>query len=383
MTEKLYYKDAYLSRFNARVLECSECDGAFLAVLDATAFFPEEGGQYSDTGYLGTARVSRVTEKDGIIYHLVDAPLTVGDFVEGIIDFDDRYEKMQCHTAEHILSGLINKKYGYNNVGFHLGADEVTMDISAPLSRDELLEIERLANEAVFANVAVEAIFPSKDDAERMQYRSKIEITENLRIVNIGEYDSCACCAPHVRATGEIGSIKILDFTGLRGGTRIFIVAGRRALRFYREMFDNLAYISHALSVPKNECAAALEKYIASAEADRGELKLLKKAVFEREAELLLPRENTVVKCFEGANPDQLRAYANKAVSKVGKILVLLSPTDVDCKYILASEKIDLRAEMKKINAALDGRGGGSAIMAQGSFKASLEDIEKYFIENY
>ena len=383
MTEKLYYKDAYLSSFNATVIDCQEREGAYAVVLDSTAFFPEEGGQYSDTGRLSDARVSRVTEEDGIIYHLSDKPLLVGSVVEGVIDFDERYEKMQCHTAEHILSGLINKKYGYSNVGFHLGADEVTMDISAPLSRDELLEIELLANEVVFKNVPVCAIYPDAEEAMKMQYRSKLDITENLRIVNIGEYDSCACCAPHVSATGEIGSIKIVDFTGLRGGTRIFITAGRRALRYFRSLFDNLAVISHALSVPKTESAAAFEKYVLTAEEAKNELKQLQKAYFEREADIFPESDNTVVKIFNGATQDQMRAFANKAVSKVDGILVLLSPSSEDVKYIIASQKCDLRGEMKKINAALEGRGGGSAVMAQGSFKASPADIEKYFLENY
>ena len=383
MTEKLYYKDAYTSRFFANVTECVESGGEYTVVLDSTAFFPEEGGQYSDTGYLKDARVLRVSEQDGVIYHTTDKPVKVGERVEGIIDFDERYEKMQCHTAEHILSGLINKKYGYNNVGFHLGADEVTMDISSPLSREELLEIEMLANEVVFKNISVESLFPSPEEAENMSYRSKLDITENLRIIKIGEYDSCACCAPHVKATGEIGSIKIIDSVGLRGGTRIFITAGRRAVRYYRALFDNLAVISHSLSVPKTECAEAVEKYVKDAEEAKSELKLLKKAFFEREAELLSKTDKTVVRIFPGASQEQLRAFANKAAEKVDGILVLLSPASDDVKYIIASQNYDLRGEMKKINAALDGRGGGSAVMAQGSFKASSSDIEKYFLENY
>ncbi len=383
MTEKLYYKDAYIKEFISEVIECNPCDNGYLVVLRESAFFPEEGGQYSDRGTIGTANVISVSERDGVIYHLTDGSLAVGAQVLGKIDFDERYEKMQIHTAEHILSGLIHSMFGYDNAGFHLGMDEVTMDINAPLTFDELMQVEARANEIIYENIEVNTFFPTPEEAEKMQYRSKLDITENLRIVKIGEYDSCACCAPHVKRTGEIGSIKILDFTGLRGGVRIRIIAGRRAFFLYRDMFSNLAKISHALSVPKLDTGDAVLKYISSAELVKAELKALKISAFEREAELVEKTDKSAVFIFKGAEIDQLRAFANKAVSKIGGILVLLEPTSADCKYILASTSVDLKGEIKKINTALGGRGGGSSVMAQGSFNAPLCDIEKYFKENY
>lgn len=380
MTEKLYYENAYVKDFSAEVISCEKVGDCYLAVLSKTAFFPEEGGQYSDRGRLDGVRVLNVTEKDGLIYHYTDAPLEIGKTVSGSIDFAERYEKMQCHTAEHILSGLIHKIFGLDNVGFHLGRDDVTMDISKPLSREELEKIEALANEAVYKNVEVTALYPRADELSSYTYRSKLDITENVRIINIGDYDSCACCAPHVMRTGEIGIIMILDTEKLRGGMRIHIAAGYRAYRIYTQMYHNLAKISHALSVPRLECADAVKKTLSDLEELKSAYKISKAAYFEREAELLPKAEGNLVRTYSDATLDELRAFANKAVSKVSGMLVLLSGKDGEYKYLIASKGTDLKAEVKKINAALCGKGGGSSAMVQGSFSASIADIEKYFI---
>ena len=262
MTEKLYYNDAYLKEFTARVISCDVSGDLYDAVLDKTAFFPEEGGQYSDRGTLGSAKVVNVKEKDGIIHHYADSALDVGAEVVGKIDFDERYEKMQCHTGEHILSGIIHSLYGLDNVGFHLGADEVTMDVSAPLTREQLDEVERLANEVIYKNVEVVASFPTQAELSAMEYRSKLDLYENVRIVKIGDYDSCACCAPHVKYTGEIGVIKILDSAKLRGGIRLFITAGRRAVRVFGEYYKTLQSASALLSLPKFEIVGGINKLL-------------------------------------------------------------------------------------------------------------------------
>ena len=379
MTEKLYYKDAYLKEFSANVLSCVRDGERYVAVIDRTAFFPEEGGQYSDKGILGGASVLGVTEKDGIIYHYLDAPLKEGGEVSGEIDFSERYEKMQCHTAEHILSGLIHKIYGLDNVGFHLGKEDVTMDVSSPLSWDDLMKIESLANEAVYADVAVEAVYPSVEELPMLKYRSKLEIKENVRIINIGEYDSCACCAPHVKHTGEIGLITILDAEKLRGGMRIHIAAGKRAYQIYRKMYENLAEISHLLSVPRLEAAEAVRKNLSDLEDIKNAYKNSRIEYFEREASLIKSHSGNLILTFNGATQDEMRSLANKAVDKVSGILVLLSESEGCYKYLLASKNVDLKNEIKKINAALGGRGGGSSVMAQGSFAATLTEIEKYF----
>lgn len=380
MTEKLYYIDAYMKEFCAEVISCVKKGEEYVTVLDRTAFFPEEGGQYSDKGTIGGVTVINVLERDGIIYHYTESAVREGENVFCSIDFTERYEKMQCHTAEHILSGLIHSFFMLDNVGFHLGADDVTMDISAPLSWDDLMRIEEMANEAVFANAEVIAIYPSSEQLSSLSYRSKLDITENVRIINIGGYDSCACCAPHVRRTGEIGLISILDAEKLRGGMRIHIAAGKRAYRMYRKMHENLAQISHALSVPRFNTAAAVRKTLSDLEEKKIAYKNARVLYFQREADLIAPCKQNLVLEFKGATQEELRALANRAVGKVDGILVLLSESNGEYKYLLASNTIDIKGEIKKINAALGGKGGGSSVMAQGSFAATLSEIKEYFI---
>ena len=379
MTEKLYYIDAYMKEFSAVVLSCESVEGGFWMTLDRTAFFPEEGGQYADRGYIGDARVLDVREREAVIYHLTDAPAEVGKTVLCKLDFEERYEKMQCHTAEHILSGIVHKKYGLDNVGFHLGRDYVTMDLSGVLTREELDEVEREANEAVFANVEVTAHFPKPCELPLLNYRAKLDISENVRIVNIGEYDSCACCAPHVARTGECGLIKILDFEKIRGGLRLFITAGRRALFDYRALFSSATEISRLLSVPKEEIANGVRKLLSDLEYERSAFKNYRLSLIKERASALEAADGSRVVTLDGASTEELRIFASEAVSRVSGMLVALSCDGASVRYAIASNSIDLRAVVKEANQALSGRGGGSASMVQGSFSASIAEIEEYF----
>ncbi len=379
MTEKLYYSDAYAEEFEALVLSCEPADKGFDIVLDRTAFFPEEGGQYSDRGTLGGVSVFDVKEISGTIHHCTDAPLTVGEAVMGKIDFAERYEKMQCHTGEHILSGLIHKLHGLDNVGFHLGTDDVTMDISAPLTREELNHIEGLANEIIYKNIEVKTSFPTAEELSAMEYRSKLDLTENVRIVEIGEYDACACCAPHVKYTGEVGLIKILDFAKLRGGIRIHITAGRRAMRVFGEYYKNAQKVSELLSVPKQNIAEGAEKIYSELSELKSKYSSYRLAVMLKEAERLDGTDKNIVLLFPDAETDELIAFSNTAVNKVGGILVLLSGGEGAYRYVISSRSVDLKAASAEINKSLLGRGGGKANMLQGSFACGLEEIKEYF----
>lgn len=379
MTEKLYYKDAYIIEFTARVISSEKREDLYAVVLDRTAFFPEEGGQYADKGMLGSAKVLDVREADGIIYHYTDAPVEVGEEVVGKIDFDERYEKMQCHTGEHILSGIIHELYGLDNVGFHLGADDVTMDVSAPLSREELDRVERLANEVIYKNVEVTSSFPTREELSGMQYRSKLDLYENVRIVKIGEYDSCACCAPHVKYTGEIGVIKILDFAKLRGGIRIFISAGRRAVKTFDEYYKTLQSVSGLLSLPKSEIADGVNKLIGDLSELKNTYSAYRVSVLEKQAEALEYSEGNRVILLDGASIPELIAYSNAARTKTGGILVLLSGVDGDYKYVISSQSVNLREISAQINKSLLGRGGGRPEMIQGSFASKYDEIAGYF----
>ena len=310
MTEKLYYKDAYLAEFTATVLACDAIDGSYRIVLDKTAFFPEEGGQYSDHGYIESSRVRDVREESGVIYHLADSPVTVGASVNCRIDFDERYEKMQCHTAEHILSGLIYTHFGLDNVGFHLGADYVTMDVSGVLERQDLDRIEDMANAIVFENVAVISEFPTPSELPTLNYRAKLDLTENVRIVRIGEYDACACCAPHVARSGECGLIKILDFQKLRGGIRMFITAGRRALKYFRAMFTSAGEISQLLSVPKEEIADGVTKLNEALAKERADFKSYRLSSARARAAAVEHTSGNLVLHFADLEGEELRVRA-------------------------------------------------------------------------
>lgn len=206
MTERLYNQDVYTKTFTATVRSCQEASGrdGYEVILDRTAFFPEGGGQYGDIGWLSGIRVTDTQEKDGEVIHYTEEPLEAGSTIDGEIDWKIRFSRMQQHTAEHILSGLVHKRFGYQNVGFHLGDDLCTMDFNGPVTKEQMEEIEQEANRAVYQNIPVQILYPSEEELEGMEYRSKIEIDGQVRIVWIPGYDRCACCATHVGSTGEI-----------------------------------------------------------------------------------------------------------------------------------------------------------------------------------
>ena len=378
MTEKLYYTNAYIKEFDSEVVSVTKREDGFAVVLSKTAFFPEEGGQSSDSGYIEGARVKHVYEESGIIYHLTDtAP--EGETVHCTLDFDERFEKMQCHTAEHILCGFVHKLYGLSNVGFHLGDDEVTFDVDGILSREQLDKVEQLANAAVFANVKIDTFFPTQEQISTLEYRSKLDFTDGVRIVKIGDYDSCACCAPHVAYTGEVGLIKILDFMKHRGGTRIWMVAGKRALSDYRLRYENIKRISAMLCAPQLETADTLERYIADSEASKIALKQARLKIAELEAQTVEARQGDAVFYHPDFQIPELIAFSNIANKKIEGILVAISGTEGDYKYVISSSSVDLRAMSKDINTALSGRGGGRPEMIQGSFNTTIEKIKEYF----
>ncbi len=379
MTEKLYYKDAYIKEFDAAVLSSVEMeDGTFDVVLDKTAFFPEEGGQSSDKGYIGASRVTDVQERAGVVHHYCRSSVE-GSTVRCVIDFDERFEKMQCHTAEHILCGIMHRLYGSENVGFHLGDDDVVFDVDTVLTREQLDEVRALANKAVYENRAVSTHFPSPEEITALQYRSKLDLKENVRIVNIEGYDSCACCAPHVSFTGEIGTIAILDFEKHRGGTRIHMLAGARAERDYAKRYGVIKKISALTSEPQETVADAVENLVKTLENTRQNLKMARLKESELRAELLPQSDSNAVVLLGDYTVPELIDFSNAALSKVGGMLVALAGSDGDFKYVISSRTCDVRSKAKEINAALAGRGGGRPEMIQGSFASSLAEIEAYF----
>lgn len=382
MTEKLYYKDAYIKEFKAEVVDSVTDQLGIAVILDKTAFFPEEGGQSADNGYILDARVVDVREKNGVIYHYVDRAIDIGRSVECKLDFAERFEKMQCHTAEHILSGAIKKLYGLDNVGFHLGDVAVTMDVNGYLTREQLDEVELIANRAVFDNVPVNTFFPDREALATLNYRSKLELVDNVRIVEIEGYDMCACCAPHVARTGEIGMIKILDYERHRGGIRINIAAGYRALRDYKIKYLNAQRISAVFSSPQDVIADAAENFYKEAECLKSELKRAKVTGARLNAMLIKKTEGSYVFYNSEYTVDELREVVNTAKSSVGGIIIALSGNEGNYKLVMSSESVELSTIYKKILSDLGGKGGGRDNMIQGSVTASLDEIKAYF-ENF
>ena len=378
MTEKLYYQNAYIKEFDAQIISINQIDDGYDVVLDRTAFFPEEGGQSADTGYIGSAQVKHVYEKDGIIHHVTDTAPDLGEN-KCKIDFSVRFEKMQCHTAEHILCGIIHRLFGLDNVGFHLGDDEVTFDVNGILDRAELDRVEEIANEVVFANLKIDTVFPSAEKLSDIEYRSKLDITDGIRLVKIGDVDTCACCAPHVAFTGEVGMIKILDYMKHRGGTRIWMVAGKRALVDYRKRYDSVKRISGMLSTPQIMIADTLEAYILDSDATKASLKASRLKIAELQARSVEENDGNGVILLDDFSIPELIAFSNTAIGKISGILVALSGSEGDYKYVISSRTVDLRSISRDINSALGGRGGGRPEMIQGSFSATLSQIKEYF----
>lgn len=377
-TRKLYYEDAYMRKFTAEVVRCERAGDGWDVALTATAFFPEEGGQTADTGALGPVRVTDAHEKNGVILHRTDGPLEPGQTVEGVLDWPERFRKMQDHTGEHIVSGLVHAKYGYENVGFHLGSDGCTVDFDGELTRSQLDEIEWQANQAVWRNVAVTARFPAAPELAAMIYRSKLDLTENVRIVTVEGVDMCACCAPHVSSTGQIGAIKILDFMRHRGGTRLWMKSGADALTDYRARYEAAAAISGLLNVPQGDIAAGVERLIEQRDGLKRELADLRRQMAAEKAAALPETEGHLAVFFDG-DEDALRTLANAGMEKCGGVCAVFSGTDGAWRFVMASAHTDMRKFIKENGPSIQARGGGQERMISGRSAASRAEIEAFF----
>mgnify|MGYP002674459574 FL=1 len=379
MTEKLYEHDPYLSRHSATVLSCDERGGKYEVVLDRTAFFPEGGGQAYDTGTIDNAPVIDVQIQNEIITHLCDEPLTVGGSVICEVDAAQRLRRMQCHSGEHIVSGLIHRLHGLDNVGFHLGSSDVTLDTSGTLSDDELQRIEYLANEAVAKNVPIRAIYPTPDELSRYDYRSKLDLTDGVRLIEIPGYDLCACCAPHVRRTGEIGMIKLISHINYKGGLRIHMLCGARALDDYSMRCAQTSAIGELLSVKDHECADAVASLLSRLDDSKRERDELVRSIIAREAEAARPTDGNLVFVLPQAFAQGLRELVNLALPKCGGICAAFAGSDGTYTFIAASTGVDLRAISKEMLSALSGKGGGRPEMIHGSVTCTAADIHRYF----
>jgi alanyl-tRNA synthetase len=378
-TEKLYYENAFLREFEAGVLSCAPEKGGWAVVLDRTAFYPEGGGQPADRGSLGGVPVADVQERGGQVVHLCESPLEPGARVTGVLDWDRRFDHMQQHSGEHILSGVLRSLYGCDNVGFHLGADTVTIDYNRELTDGEVLEAERLANEAVYQNAKVEIDYPGPEALAQLNYRSKKELFGRVRIVRFPGADCCACCGTHVLRAGQVGLIKVLSCQKFREGARLEIVCGGRAFRYLAAVVEQNREISRSLSVKPLETAAAAERLKAELAGEKARVFQLEETMFASLAEESRGKGDTLL-FREPMRPDAVRRLADAVARASGGRAAVFSGEGGCFSYaLIRSDGGDVSALVKKMNAALRGRGGGRGGAAQGSVEAERSEIEAFF----
>lgn len=376
-TIQLYNENAYQVEFQATVLDCIEQKEEYHIILDRTAFFPEGGGQYGDRGQLNEVEVFDTQIKDGIILHYTKHPIEVGTTVQGVIDWKRRYSMMQNHSSEHMVSGLIHKKYGYDNVGFHLGEEEMTLDFNGMLTMEQLLLLEREVNEVIWRNMPVEITFPTKEELETMSYRSKKEIEGSIRIVTIEGIDVCACCAPHVRRTGEIGCVKIISVQKNKSGVRVTVLAGDRALSDYEKKHEGMMQICKLLSI-KPEQAFSVIKHLQE-EKQRVEYELLeyKLSTLKQQAEQVIPHDGILCMETKALSGKEIREVCNCLMERgtLGIVLNRQEEEQMEFQYIIGSKQRDVREIASLLKEKLNGRGGGKPQMIQGTAVGTKEEV--------
>lgn len=375
-TERLYYVDSHMQEFTAQVLACEESRRGYRVVLDRTAFFPEGGGQSGDIGWLNGTEVFNTYEEHGLVYHETKSPVTVGEVVNGRLDFKERFSRMQQHSGEHIVSGIVHSLYGYDNVGFHLGADVTTLDFNGELKEAQVREVEILANQAVFENLPVEILYPAKEELQTLDYRSKIDIDGQVRLVWIPGVDLCACCAPHVKNTGEIGLIKVLACDRHRGGCRMTMVSGMRALLDYQRKQQSVSEVSVALSARPEKIGEAVLHQKEQQAKLREQLNAMQAVYLQQKLNEIGPENRNV--CIFEAEMDNIAArnFINSAMERSDGICAAFVGTEeAGYHYILGSRTVDMRGFSRELNARFQGKGGGKPEMVQGSLKGSREEI--------
>lgn len=377
MTERLFDTDSHLSEFTATVLSCHKTEKGYAVLLDRTAFFPESGGQGCDLGVIGDAAVLDVQETEEGILHYTDRAVPTGQ-ADCKIDFARRFRHMQNHSGEHIIAGLIHRLYGFENIGFHLG-EEVTADFNGLLDRNQIEEIERLANKAVFQNVPFFCWYPAADELSALSYRSKEGISGAVRLVKIEGYDLCACCAPHVKFSGEIGLIRITDFYKNKGGTRLVLKCGSDALADYREKEENTRGISVLLAVKQNETFAGVQSLSETLKTAKYEISQLKKRLIEAKSAAFRPERAVTALFEEGLDGKELQLFADLLHKKHGGIRAVFSGQEGGLSFAICGEEKELEPFFAALKSRFPVRGGGRGGILQGTLSATKEELLAFF----
>ena len=377
--EKLYEANPYLTTFTARVESCVQGKRGFDVVLDQTAFYPEGGGQPYDTGILGGVPVLEVHEREGRVVHTCAQPLEAGSRVEGTIDWDRRFDLMQHHSGEHIISGLAHAKWGCDNVGFHMGSDVITIDLNVELNEDQLRELEQAANRYIWEDHPMVITYPSPQELEELEYRSKKALTGRVRITSFPGADTCACCGTHVATSGQVGLVKLLSMQRFREGVRIELVCGRRALDHMSRVLEQNHQVSNLLSAKPMETGAAVQRMLEENAALKSRILTMEDHRFAALAQEYAGAGEVLL--FEdGLTPDGLRRLCDAILRTCGGRCACFSGQEGEgYKYALGEKDGDLRSFVKTMNQTLDGRGGGKPGFVQGSVRAGRKEIEAFF----
>ena len=412
MTEELYYTSAYITEFLAEVLECRKIDDSrgdkgfisktgddktnaclYEVVLDRTAFFPEQGGQSSDIGILeyedGGVKANvlhtRIENEKGVqIFHVADREIPVGTRVHGVIDWKHRFSNMQQHTGEHIFSGLVHSTFGYDNVGFHLSDSEVTMDYNGVLDQDDISKLEMMANQAIWDNLEVICEFPEEKELANIPYRSKKELEGDVRIVTIPGIDICACCAPHVNKTGEIGILKVVGLQNYKGGVRVNILCGKRALEYISAEHKIVSQLSGMLTTSVDNVVSSVKRAFDDISGLKVEVSKAKEALIEYEVEELCKdienegKEDIFVVKDDSFDSNMMRKFVNAlALRFSGYCGVYAKSSEKGYRFIIASGTAgkDCKVLCDELRQKFGAKGGGTPAMVQGSL--SCNDINE------
>lgn len=380
MTEKLYYNDSLAVKFEASVIRCekSDKDNLYELVMDKTLFYPEGGGQPSDMGTINNAEVVYVKENSDEIIHYVTKEFQKGEAVQGEIDQKRRLDFMQQHTGEHIISGLIHSKFGYDNVGFHMGKDFVQLDFNGILTKFDVENIEQTANEMIYADKPIIVSYPTKEELEKLEYRSKKELSGQVRIVNVVDCDICACCGTHFKSTAPVGIIKLVNFQKYKEGVRIFMLAGNRALEDYKIKNDIVLSISGKTSAKPYETDKAVDKLIEENNALKASLNALKGELIKYKASEIAEGTKSAVLFEENMNPAELRKFCEVLCQRANIAMVCCGNDESGYKYAFGSIKENVSELGKALNQKLNGKGGGKGEVIQGSVNASKSEIENF-----
>ena len=379
MTEKLYYTDGHLSRFEALVCSCEREGDGYAVRLDRTAFFPGGGGQEADKGTLAGQKLLSLREEGEDIIHVVEEPLAPGEAVTGELDWQLRFRRMQGHSGEHIMSGTVHRLFGCDNVGFHMGADVITIDLNVELTQDQVRALEEAANRYIWEDHPVQITYPSPEELAHLEYRSKKAIQGQVRIVSFPGADTCACCGTHVSSSGQVGLVKLLSCQKFRSGVRIELVCGGRAFAFLSKVWEQNHQISNLTSAKLLETAPAVERLLGENQALKSRILTLEDAHFAALARQY-QGAGDVVLFEEDLKPDGLRRLTAAVQAACGGRCACFSGRDGQgYQYAIGQPGGELRPLVMELNQTLQGRGGGKPDFVQGSVAAGRSEIEHFF----